>query len=438
LASHAGLVWLGEVADTVGLSDGLTQATAGLRWRRHQPGRTLTQMVLALADGAVCLSDLAALRDQPGLFGPVASQATAWRTFDQLGPAELRGIDRAVADARAAAWDADPEVDAGCLIVDMDATLVTTRADKGDAAATYKRSYGHHPLLAMVAERGEILAGMLRPGNAGSNTAEDHVVVLSHAIEALPEPYRLGHQPGDPAALAAKELLVRADSAGASHWLAEECRDRNCRFSFGYQITGRIRDALLLTQEEDWAPARDQAGRRDGAWVTELSGLVDLTGWPPGTRLICRRERPHPGAQLSLFDTVEGFRHQCVLTDQSDADAAFLEWRHRQRGQAESVIRDAKACGLANLPFDCVVNNDIWCRLVAAAVNLLAWARRLTLTGPLRRATPKTIRYRLLHTAGRLTHRGRRLDLDATWPWTTVLLAALDRLRTLFPSRTVT
>src|SRR5215211_1064556 len=125
LASHAGLVWLGEVADAVGLSEGLTQATAALRWRRHRPGRTLAQVVLALADGADCLSDLAGLRDQPSLFGAVASQATAWRTFNQLGPAELRGIDRAVAHARAAAWAADPDIDAA-LVVDLDATLVTT------------------------------------------------------------------------------------------------------------------------------------------------------------------------------------------------------------------------------------------------------------------------------------------------------------------------
>ena len=108
------------------------------------------QIVLALADGADCLSDLAALRDQPGLFGPVASRATAWRTFDRLGPAELRGIDGAVADARAAAWAADRDAETDSLIIDMDATLITTRAEKGDAEATYKRTYGHHPLLAMV------------------------------------------------------------------------------------------------------------------------------------------------------------------------------------------------------------------------------------------------------------------------------------------------
>jgi hypothetical protein len=437
LVSHAGLVWLGEVADAVGLTGGLVEATRALSWRRHRPGRTLTQVVLALADGADCVSDLAALRDQHSLFGPVASHPTAWRTFNRLGPVELRGIDRAVAAARDAAWAAAPDVaESGPMIIDLDATLVDTRADKQDAAPTYKRGYGHHPLLAMDAARGEILAQMLRPGNAGSNTAEDHVIVLGQALDALPERFRRGHRPGDPADIAGEGILVRADSAGATHWLAEECADRNLRFSFGYQITGRIRDALLLVQEEDWIPARDGTGRRrDGAWVIELTHLVDLSSWPAGTRLICRRERPHPGAQLSLFDTVEGFRHQAVLTDQPDPDIAALELRHRQRARAENVIRDAKACGLANLPFDDIVNNDIWCRLVAAAVNLLAWARHLTLTGTLRKASPKTLRYRLLHTAGHLTRHGRRLDLDAAWPWTSVILDALHHLHALFPPR---
>src|SRR3954465_8886534 len=273
LASHAGLVWLAEVADAVGLSEGLLTATAEAPGGRPPPGPTPRQMVLALADGAECLSDLAGLRDQPALFGPVASQATAWRTFNQIGPAELRGIDAAVAHARAAAWAAAPDTDA-VLVVDLDATLVTTHADKQDAPATYKRSYGHHPLLAMDAERGEILAVMLRPGNAGSNTASDHVVVLGHAVDALPAEWRHGHQPDDHADADTREILVRADSAGASHWLAEECRDRNTRFSFGYQITDTVRDALLVVQEEDWVPAQDDDGnRRDGAWVTELTAL---------------------------------------------------------------------------------------------------------------------------------------------------------------------
>ncbi len=395
-------------------------------------------MVLALADGASCVSDLAALRDQGRLFGPVASHPTAWRTVDRLGPVELRGLDRAVATARETAWRADPHTASEVLVIDLDATLVTTRADKQDAAPTWKRTYGHHPLLAMDAARGEVLACLLRPGNAGSNSATDHVTVLGAAVDALPAREAAGHRPGDEPTEPIVKVLARADAGGASHWLAEECRDRNIAYSLGFFVDGRVRDALLLTQEEDWAPAVEPGGRRRrGAYVTEITTLVDLAAWPSGTRLVVRRERPHPGAQLSLFDDIEGWRHTAFITDQT-GDIAQLELRHRQRGRAESVIRDLKACGMANLPFDCAVNNDIWCRLAATALNLLSWARRLTLTGTLTRATPKTLRYRLLHVAGRATPTGARLDLDARWPWTPTLLHALNRLDTLLPPHTVT
>jgi Transposase DDE domain group 1 len=435
LVSHAGLVWLGRVADATGLTSGFNTAMAALSRRRHDPGRTLLQLVLTLADGGMCVSDLAGLRGTGRLFGPVASVPTAWRSFNRIGPAELRGLDRAVSAAREVAWRATGEEPAG-FVIDLDATLVTTKADKQDAAPTWKRTYGHHPLLAMDAARGEVLAVMLRPGNAGSNTAADHVVVLGQALDALPARERAGHQPGDDPGLVRAEGLVRADAGGASHWLVEECGDRNLQFSVGYWIDGRVRDALLLAQEEDWTPAIGAGGGpRPGAFVQELTGLVALAGWPIGTRLIVRRERPHPGAQLSLFDDHEGWRHTAFITDQPGEPAA-LELRQRQRARAENVIRDVKACGLANLPSDCVVNNDIWARLAAAALNLLAWARRLTLNGRLAAATPKTLRYKLLHTAGRLTN--GRLDLDHNWPGTTILTQALDRLAALLPPPTVT
>jgi hypothetical protein len=316
-------------------------------------------------------------------------------------------------------------------IVDFDATLVTTKADKGDAAPTYKHTYGHHPLLAMCAETGETLAAMLRPGNAGSNTAADHVVVLAAAIAQLPEDWQAGHQPGDDAALAHKSLVARADAGGASHWFAEECRARNIGYTLGYYIDHRVREALLLVQEEAWEPAIEPGGRqRPGAQVVEITNLMNLDPWPDRTRVIVRRERPHPGAQLSLFDTIEGLRHTVFITDTPSHDIAGLELRQRQRARAEQTIRDTKACGLANLPFDEVADNDAWVQLVICANDLLAWARRTTLDGPLRRATPKTIRYRLLHVAALTTPTGRRLRLDSTWPWTSELVTAIDRART--------
>lgn len=439
LVSRGGLVWLAETAELSGLTAGFSSAMAGLPRRRHDPGRTLAQVVLALADGATALSDVAVLRDQPAMFRPVGSDATLWRTFDQVGPVELRGIASARASARAKAWAAGAGPTAETLVIDMDATIVRTRADKQDAAPTYKRTYGHHPLLAMVAETGEVLAGKLRPGNAGANCAQDHVRVLADAIAQLPDAWRAGHGRYDDEALVERRVVVRADSAGASHWLTEECRDRNLGFSIGHPIDGRVRDALVCVPDDCWTPARDGNGAaRDGAEVIEITGLVDLAAWPDRTRLIVRRERPHPGAQLTLFDTIEGLRHTAFITDDDSTDIAGLELAQRQRARSEAVIRDTKACGLANLPFDDIVSNDVWMQLTFTARDLISWAQRISLAGNLAKATPKTIRHRLLHIAARITPTGRRLHLDTTWPWTATLTAALHKLRERFRSLTVT
>jgi hypothetical protein len=439
LVSHVGVAWLAETADLSGLSAGLSAAMTGVPHRRHDAGRTLAQMVLALADGATCLSDLAALRAQPDVFGPVGSEATVWRTFDHVGPVELRGIAAARAAARERAWAAGAGPAGDEVIIDVDSTIIRTKADKQDASPTYTRTYGHHPLLAMCAETDEVLAGILRAGNAGANTAVDHVVLLGDALAQLPAVWRAGHQGGDDPNDVERRILVRSDSAGASHWLAEECVDRNIDYSIGYQIDERVRDGVMCVPTGCWHPAVDADGtRRDGAEVVELTRFVNLDAWPAGTRLIVRRERPHPGAQLSLFDTIEGFRHTAFITNTTGYNIAALELRQRQRARAENVIRDAKATGLANLPFDDIVNNDVWMQLCFTANDLLAWAQSIGCDGQLRRATPKTIRHRLLHVAARITPTGRRLRLDRHWPWTSVLLDAITRVRTAFASLSVT
>lgn len=378
LVSHAGVAWLADTADLSGLTAGLNAAMARLPRRRHDAGRTLAQMVLAIADGATCLSDLAALRAQPLMFGPVASEATVWRTFDQIGPVELRAIASARAAARERAWAAGAGPSGDQLIVDVDSTIITTKADKQDAAPTYKRTYGHHPLLAMCAETDEVLAGLLRPGNAGANTAADHITLLTDTLAQLPEPWQRGHRVGDDPGLVERRILIRSDSAGATHWLAEECGDRNLEFSLGYGIDQRVRDGVTRVPTGCWHPAIDADGsRRDGADVVELTDLVDMAAWPTGTRLIVRRERPHPGAQLSLFDTIEGQRHTAFITNTTGYNVAALECRQRQRARAEHVIRGAKAAGLANLPFNDFVNNEVWMQLCMCANDLLAWAQAI-------------------------------------------------------------
>lgn len=155
-------------------------------------------------------------------------------------------------------------------------------------------------------------------------------------------------------------ILVRADSARATHRFVEALSDANFEYSIGFPISGSVRDALLMAQEEDWVRAAERnGGFRDGAEVIELTGLVTLEGWPEDLRLLCRRERPHPGAQLTLFDTHAGFRHTCFITNTAGDDLAALELRHRGHAQVEDRVRCWKACGLSNLPFDGFARNEV-------------------------------------------------------------------------------
>jgi hypothetical protein len=420
LTSRAGTALVGALADRVGLTDGLSTALAGLRERRsrHDPGRVVRDLALTLADGGDCLADLRSLRDQETLFGAVASDATAWRTLAALDERHLRAIRQARAQARRWVWK-----QAGAparVILDIDGTLVTAHSDKEGAAGTYKGGFGFHPLLCYEAERGEALAGMLRPGNAGFNTASEHIELLEQGLAQLP-PEQIG--PG---------LLVRCDRSGATHAFTEHIAARGLGFSVGLDLSEPVRRAILALPESSWQPATaSDGGEREGAWVAELS--LDLRGWPQGTRAICRRERPHPGAQLSFSDA-NGYRFQVFLTNQPGTRIARLEQLHRQRALCEDRIRCAKEAGLRNLPFRDFHANAAWLELVLIGQDLLSWTQRLLLAGTeLARCEPKRLRYRLLHVAGRLTHHARRLvlHLPRAWPWQRELLTAFERLRTL-------
>jgi hypothetical protein len=388
----------------------------------------LTDLAVMLADGGDCLSDLAALRDQPGLVGPVASTPTAWRVIERLaqsGEQGLAGLRLARAQARRRAWQAGAWVD-GLLVIDLDATLVTAHSDKQGAAGTYKHTFGFHPRAAWL-DRGdgtdEPLAAVLRPGNAAANTAADQIDVVDLALAQLPNQAR-ERQP----------ILVRADSAGATHGLVDHLHRLGVRFSVGFDLDSRVRTAILALPADAWVAAIDADGDdRDGAQVAELPTLdLPAAGWPAGTRAICRRERPHPGAQLTFTDA-DGWRFQVFITDQPDPDLARLELRHRQHARVEDRIRAAKATGARNLPFDLWRRNAVWLQLVLLALDLVGWAQALLLDGALAVAEPKTLRYRLWHTAGRISRHARRLRLrlQRTWPWAADLVRAFSRLDAL-------
>jgi hypothetical protein len=439
VVSHAGAGLLRELAESTGLVESWDEALAGSYkgpWL-HSPGQVLVDVAVSIADGARSISDLAGLRDQPGLFGPVASTATAWRALDRVGVDELGWLREGRAAARAEAWAAGaaPEPDSP-TILDIDATIVIAHSEKVDAAPTWKRTFGFHPLLCFLdrpeISGGEALAGILRAGNAGSNTAADHIAVLDLALAGLPE---------SACPAAGVEVLVRADSAGATKAFMAACRDRRVGFSVGFPIDGIVRDAIKVLAEHAWSPAIETDGEvRDGAKVAELTGLVELAGWPAGTRLIVRAERPHPGAALSLFDTIEGLRHTAFITD-TPAGAvagqlAGLELRHRQHARVEDRIRQAKAAGLTNFPCRDRPENDAWLELVLAAADLVAWSKLLCFDDDpnLARCEIDAYRYRILHVAGRLVHSGRafNLRLDRAWAWAESLARAFSRLRAAF------
>ena len=449
VVSHAGMGMLRELADRTGLSAQVTVALADTYrgpWV-YAPGEVFADLAAAVADGADCIDGVGQLcGDREHVLGAKASTTTMWRLVDErIDAAHLPGIRAARATARAAAWAAGAApADGGWLHVDIDATLVIDHSDNKELAApTWKKTYGHHPLLAF-ADRpeiagGEALAGLLCTGRAGSNTAADHMTVLDQALASLPPAWR--PDPGRGGDPDAPKVLVRCDTAGATHDFATARRAAGVGFSFGYPVDARVQDAVdTLNLGDGWYPAIDTGGDlRDGAWVAEATNLVTLSTWPAGTRLILRKERPHPGAQLRFTDA-DGMRVTAFITDTGagvvPGQVAGLELRHRQHARVEDRIRDLKATGLRNLPCHSFSANAAWLEIVLAAADLVTWTRLLGFNSHpgLARAEIATFRYRVLHVAARITRAARqvRLRIDATWRWAAIIATAWQTIRTAF------
>jgi len=433
LVSRAGSALLRELAERTGLVKAWTAALIGTYSLppRHAPGQVLADLAVTIADGGDALRHLRALRDQATLFGPVASDPTAWRVVDKVDAARLDLLRQARAEARERAWAAGAGPDLSQVLrLHFDASLLTAHSEKQHAAPTWKKGYGFHPLLCYLdrpdVSGGEGLAGLLRPGNAGSNTAADHVTVLDMAILALPPQAR--PRPGDPDG---PTLLASADSAGATHVFADALRERGIGYTLGFPVDENVQDAILALPADAWTPAYNADGMpRRGAWVAEITGLLHLSGWPEGSRVIVRRERPHPGAQLTFSD-LDGHRFTAFLTDTQCGQLADLELRHRSHARVEDRIRTGKDTGMRNLPCHAFAANACWLELALTAADLLTWTQAMCFTGTLAHTEPATLRYQVLHVAGRLvrTARSWHLKLDQDWPWVHELHAAFDRLR---------
>ena len=430
LISSAGGSLLTETARVVGLDRALSEQLG--QWRSvravHDPGKIILDLAVAVALGGDALSDVALVRAQPELFGPVASDPTVSRLIAALASDQdsaLAAIAAARAVARARSWKLVRPVPTGQVIIDLDATLVGAHSEKEGAAATFKRGFGHHPLLAFAdhseSGTGEALAVTLRPGNAGANNAEDHIIVLGAALAQLPETDR-------------GRVLVRADAGGGTKKFLHHISDLTLTYSVGFGGHQPVLDALAVLPRQAWRAAIDSDGApREGAQVAELTRwLPDMTalGWPAGMRVIARRERPHPGAQLRITDA-DGWRITVFATNTIGWHLADLEIRHRLRARAEDRIRNLKDTALTNLPLYHMAQNQIWCQIVLLATDLLTYTQTLALADTTARVwEPKRLRLRILHVAARLITSGRqqRLRLPTGWPWAHLIRDGHQRL----------
>ena len=475
IVSHAGVVLLRALSDRTGLTAGLSRALASDRLLIHDRGRVLADLACAVADGAEVISDFRVMTDQAELFGLVASVPTVWRTLDEIAAGDGRAqarITRAVNAARRRAWAAiearhgalpgvrvaDKMLE-GVTCLRLDASVVACHSDKAGAEPNFK-GFGLHPLGCWCDNTGEPLAGMLRPGSAGSNTTADHLTVLDAAISALPPGYR-------------RRLMITCDGAGASHGLIDRLDQlasrpgRQLVYSVGWELGKREKAAITQVPEDAWQIAvsprgevrerraddacagRSCAHRRcwiEEAHVSELTGLLrqgpagdQLTGWPAAMRVFARRERPHPGAQLTLFEAEDGWRYSLWVTNLPErtrgwrGQLAYIDAAHRVHARVEDAIRTGKDCGIGRFPSHDFAINSAWLAASLTAAALLSWLRLIALDGDLARAEPKTLRYRILHTCGKLVRGGRRrrLKIPATWPWANAIATAWARITAL-------
>ena len=446
VVGHAGDVIPRMLADAIGLTSGLS-AVLSRPEVTHDRGAVLRDVAVSIAGGAQNLAGTAVLRDQPRLFGAVGSIPTMWRSLNEIDEAALTRILQARNRVRERVWALTEDRhgaippsrtcygDLGpVIVIRIDASLVQSHSDKQHAAGNFKGGFGFHPLLAWCDNTGELLAVICRAGNAGSNTAADHIAIIDAAIAAIPPKWR-------------RNLLVTIDGAGSSHAVVEHLAKLNARagwsvaYSVGFDLDERARVAIGQMPADGWQAALDAAGlARDDAQVAELTGLLRegpdgdrLAGWPADMRILVRREPIEEGRQLSLFEQLNGYRYQLIATNTAGGQPQRLEARHRVHARVEGFIRCGKDTGLARWPSHSFAINTAWVTAVAVAIDLLCWMRLLLLDGPLAKAEPATLRYRLLHAAARLVKRSRYLILRVpeTWPWAKEFADAINRVRAI-------
>jgi hypothetical protein len=453
MVGHSGAVLLRRLADRSGLVTALTRVfpAGGSGWRDRAVVFVHLAISIVLGARSVLEAEQLALH-QRRVFGPSASDSTIRRLLAGLDDTTLAAVARARAAVRRVVWtwlalrpEGFPWLTVagkhfqGWVIVDIDATIVTAASKKEGASATFKRTFGFHPLAAWCANTGECLAMLLRTGSAGSNTAADHITVLDQALQQIP---------GSSSA----KILIRLDGAGATHDLHEHMEKltttrRRVRFTTGWKITPADEAAIAELPEHAWESSLKQDGDPhddDHSAVAELTGLNRREGWLKGMRLIVRRVRPsgRHTENLTDFEKKTGWKYSITATNITKlwgvAGSHQVQWidaLHRHHAVVEDRVRTNKAMGLHNLPAKAWTSNRGWMLAANVAADLDAWLRLLVLHDQedLADAEPQTMRMRIYHQAGRLARhaRIRHLRLDASWPWATAFALAWNRLTSL-------
>ena len=438
VVAHAGLHALGRFADRIGLGQSLSAAIpwAGERAPLHDRGVVLTHAMLMLAAGGEACSDIEFLVSQPRLFGAVASDSTLYRTIRAITPTVLADLSAQTAVTRAKVWRRmSATTGTATVVLDIDASLVQIHSEnKAGTGPNYKGGFGFHPLFCFADATGEALSAMLRPGSAGANTLVDHFTVLDAAIAQLPVEIAAGHHLGDDATDVRRPVQVRTDSAGCSTRFATGCRSRNIGFAVVARSNASIHNGISRIQHDNkrWQPARRRNGdNAQRSHVAEITDLVDLSDWPPGTRLIVRREHLHEGAQRSLFPSLQ-YRYWGHYTD-ADGTPVDLDAHIRDHAHVEDHIKRLKDSGLERFPFTDLDANRAWMQLVCSAADLVRWFQHLCCHGELATAEPKRLRWSLWHTPARIIRQAGRdiIRIIDDWPTTSDLLDAHQRIAAL-------
>jgi hypothetical protein len=433
VVSHVGLHALGSFADRIGLGHVISGAIPQRPTLLHDRGKVLVQAMLALAGGGESCADIEQLRCEPTLFGPVCSDTTLQRAVHEIDEPTRAAMAKAVALVRCDVRRRRST--SGQVVLDIDSSLVEIHSEgKEQAAPTYKGGYGFHPIFCFADDTGEALSGILRPGNAGANTAADHVAVLDAALCQLEAEVRAGHGPGDDPSLVTRQVICRTDSGGTTKGFLAAMRDRNVYFVTSAMTNTEVQAAILeaVGLDEVWTPAVTKEGEeRDDAFVCELTSLVDLSGFPEGTRLVVRREPLHPGAQRSLFPSLE-HRYFGFYTDLV-GEVAELDLLMRAHAHVEQHIERLKDSGLCRFPFSSFEANETWMALVMLAADLVRWFQLLCFDGSWSSARPKALRWRLFHAPARVVSSGRRrvVRILEHWPDAEHLVRAYPRIAAL-------